>query len=187
MRLFPADVALDVLDHDDRVVDDQADREDVARIVRRSKEKPKAAMKMQAPKSETGMATSGTMTVRSEPMNRKTTSHDPDRLGQRLADLRDGVAHVGRAVVRQAHVDVRGSDGRMLHGHELLLDLQLVGARQRPHREVDGRVVAEAGLARGLSRSQLDVGHVAQADDGALPLADDGAGGTPPRCAGPCR
>ena len=46
-------------------------------------------MKIAAPTSETGMATSGTSAVRTEPMKRKTTSaDDQDRLAQRLGDLR---------------------------------------------------------------------------------------------------
>jgi hypothetical protein len=44
-----------------------------ARIVSRFRLKPKASITIAAPISETGMATSGTSAVRTEPMNRKTT------------------------------------------------------------------------------------------------------------------
>ena len=45
----------------------------MARIVKRLRLKPNASMTIPAPISETGIATSGTSAVRTEPMNRKTT------------------------------------------------------------------------------------------------------------------
>ena len=45
----------------------------MARIVSRLRLKPEASMTIAAPNSETGIATSGTSAVRTEPMNRNTT------------------------------------------------------------------------------------------------------------------
>ena len=46
----------------------------MASIVKRLRLKPNASITIAAPTSETGIATSGTSAVRTEPMNRKTTS-----------------------------------------------------------------------------------------------------------------
>ncbi len=93
-RLALAHVPLDVFDHDDRVIhhqpDRQHDREDRQQV---QAEAEGAASRCAAPTSETGMATSGTSAVRTEPMNRNTTSADDQhRLGERLGDLLQRVA-----------------------------------------------------------------------------------------------
>ncbi len=46
----------------------------IARIVSRFRENPNITMNTQAPTSDTGMARSGTIMVRMDPMNRNTTS-----------------------------------------------------------------------------------------------------------------
>ena len=46
----------------------------MARIVSRFRLKPSASITMAAPTSETGIATSGTSAVRTEPMNKNTTN-----------------------------------------------------------------------------------------------------------------
>ncbi len=74
-RLALSDVPLDVLHDHDRVVDHQTDRQhDGEDASSRFRLKPNANMKMAAPISDTGIATSGTSAVRTEPMKRKTTS-----------------------------------------------------------------------------------------------------------------
>ena len=84
------DVALDVLDDDDRVVDDDADGEHQAEQVSVLSEKPNAAITAKVPMSETGIATIGMSAVRQD--CRKTMHDDDDeadRLEERLVDLVD--------------------------------------------------------------------------------------------------
>ena len=79
----------------------------IARIVSRFRLKPKASITIAAPTSETGIATSGTSAVRTEPMNRNTTRPTIRIVSVSVLVISvERVVHEHRAVVRQPHVDV---------------------------------------------------------------------------------
>jgi hypothetical protein len=69
-----AQVSLDILDHDNGIVDNEADRKHDGQQGQQVDVKPKSCISATAPISETGMATIGTRTERMEPRKRKMTS-----------------------------------------------------------------------------------------------------------------
>ena len=84
------EIALDVLDHDDRVVDDDADRQHQAEQRQVVEREADSAMTANVPISDTGMATIGMIAARQLCRNRiTTTTTSADRLEQRVHDLVD--------------------------------------------------------------------------------------------------
>ena len=148
----------------------------MARMVSRLRLKPKAYMKIAAPIRETGMATSGTSAVRTEPMKRKTTKPTIRIVSPRVLVISvQRVLHEHRRAVDQLHVDVFGQRRPdPLHLRlEPVRHLDLVDADQRPDAEIHAVLGAVLGDEVGLLGSQLDVGDVAQADDGPVPVGHD--------------
>ena len=66
-------MAFDILHHHDGIIDNKPDRENDRQRVRRLMVNPASIIKNTAPMSEIGMATTGMITVRSDPMKRKIT------------------------------------------------------------------------------------------------------------------
>ena len=175
-RLPLADVSLDVLDHDDRVVDDESDRQHDGEDRQQVEAEARRVHHQRRADERDGH--------RDERHERRAQrSHeeehdeadDDDRLGQRLRDLLQRVLHEGRRVVREMHLDVRRQrrrDARHL-GLQAMGDVDLVHADQRPHAEVHGLLLAVLGDHVGLFGAQLHLRHVAQPHDGAGAVGDD--------------
>ena len=117
--------ALDVLDHDDRVVDDDADRQHQRQqrdgVGARSRA---PACTAKVPISDTGTAMIGISVARSLPRKRKTTMRDQDEgLDQRVDDLLDGVLDEDGGVVDDVVVEIlreaRGSARSSVGAHRV--------------------------------------------------------------------
>ena len=105
----PSPAVLDRLDHHDRVVDDDADREHQREQRHRVGGKPSASITAKVPISETGTAISGMRVARKLPRNRIDDDDDEDeRLEQRLHHLLDALLDEDRRVVGDLVVDALG-------------------------------------------------------------------------------
>src|SRR5690606_288647 len=100
---------------------------------------------------------------------------DQHCLAERLRDLLERIAHEHRAVPDETHLDVarqRRLDALHLFS-QLLRDLELVRAGQRPDTEIHALLVVVLRDRRGLLRTELDGGDIAQANDRAVAIRDD--------------
>ena len=170
------DPPLDVLQHDDRVVHDEADgedqreqREDVEREARRRD--PRAGAQQRDGDGHGRDQRGADRGQKDEDHG----DHDADRDGERHEDAADRVADVGRVVgrdfergaVRQIAADVverRAHRGR---------DTHRVRPRLAQDVQADGRDAVGAEVAVVILDPQLDIGHVAKTDEVAVSVSDD--------------
>ncbi|CAB3753801.1 hypothetical protein BPA30113_05478 [Burkholderia paludis] len=171
-RVHPAfDVALDVLDHHDRIVDHDPDREHhpeqrqrVDRIAERQQQRERADDRHRHRDQRNQRRAPGLQ-------EHDHDDHDQrDRLEQRVHDRLDRRTHELRRVVDDLVVDARRHVLLQL-GHRLahfVGDLQRVRARRLVDRHRDGRLVVEQRTQPVLGCVELDPRDVAQARDAAV-------------------
>ena len=164
------DVALDVFDHDDRVVDHDADREHEAEQRQRvEREAEQRASRRSVPTSDTGTAASGMIDARQVCRNRMTTSTtSSERLEQRVHDGFDRLAHEDRRVVDDLVVEPCGKFFFELapSSPRTSSEISIAFAPGRlEDGERDGRLVVEQRAQRVAARAEFDAGDVAQPRD----------------------
>ncbi len=164
-------MALDVLDHDDRVVDHQADREHDGEQGEQVDREAAAIMMKTAPISEIGIATTGMITERTEPGR-----------GRSPAMTMSSVSLSVFSTSSMAFSDVVGrvvGDARRHPGRELRLDLrhrlahladhlERVGGRQHPDAHEGRALAVEAHLLVVVLGAEHDVGDLAEPHDAAV-------------------
>ena len=128
-------------------------------------------MKIAAPISETGIATSGTSAVRTEPMKRNTTRPTIRIVSASVLVISVSASSMNTVrVVGQLHVDVlaaaSGGSASISACSRCATSISLTPISGQTPRYTP-RLVAVLGDEVGLLGAQLDLGHVAQADDGA--------------------
>ena len=175
-RLAHPHVSLDVFDDDDRVVHDethgQHDRED------REQVQAEAERVHHEARSDERHRHRHERHQRRPHRAHEQEDHDADdqnRFRQRLRDLRERVLHEHGRVIRHLHVNVRRQRRTdALHFvAQSVRDVDLVHARERPHAEVDGHLLAVLGDHVGLFGAKLDTRDVAQPDECPTPIGDD--------------
>ena len=123
-----------------------------------------------------GIATTGMMTARNEPRNRKMTTMTirSVSLSVLMTSLMASSMYLGR-VVRHAHFHTGRQlrlDFRYRLAH-LANHVERVGRRQHPDAHERGGLSVEADVLLVVLRAQHDVGDIAEADDDAVLLFDD--------------
>ena len=149
----------------------------IARIVSRFRLKPNASMTIAAPTSETGIATSGTSAVRTEPMNRNTTRPTIRIVSMSVLVISfERVLHEHRRRRRRGACRCpSGSVGRMrsISSRRRCATSISFDADERPDAEVDAFALVVLGDHVGLLGAELDARDVAQAHDRAVAVGDD--------------
>ena len=121
------DVAVDVLEHDDRVVDHEADRQHHGQQRQRVHREARAAyMIANAPSSEAGMVTTGMSVART--LRRKTEHHDDDQQDRFADGAKHGVDRrldEDRGVVRDLGLHALGQDWSTMEGNSARTPLEM--------------------------------------------------------------
>ena len=169
-------VALDVLDHHDRVVDDEPDRQHDGQ--QRQQVDGEAGGQHQEDgadqRDRDGDHRDDDGAERAEEQE-DDQDDDQQRLGQRPQHLVDGVLDVGGRVV--GHADLHagrqlGLDGRHLGPHALD-HFERVRRRQHPDAHEHRGLAVEADVLLVVLGAEHDVGDLAEADDDAVLLLHD--------------
>ena len=176
-RLALAHVPLDVLDHDDRVVHDEADRE--------HDREDRQQVQAEAEREHDDRRADQRDRHRDERHERRAhraheqehdQADDQDRLGQRLRDLLQRVLHEHGRVVGEPHLDVRAAASARMRS---------ISARSRCATSISftptsgqtprytASLLVVLGDHVGLFGAQLDARDVAQAHDRAVAVGDD--------------
>ena len=172
---FPsADVALDVFQHDDGVVDHEADREDDRQQGEEVHGEPECLHQEDA-------ADQGQRDRHHRDQNRaegadeeENDDHDDEqRVAERLEHLPDGVRDVVGGVVRHAGLEsARQAAPDRFHLRPHPLDhVEGVGVRERPDPHEGRGLPGKVDFGVVILRPERHVGDVAQPDDGPVPLA----------------
>ena len=147
----------------------------IASSVSRFSVKPNACIRKTAPISETGIATIGTSTVRSEPRNRKITSIT-------ISTVSAASARTSWMALSMYLVESKASGACMPVGRSRLDGLHLfahaadhverVGVRQHPDAHEHGLLAGQAHVLVVVVGAQHHVGHVLEPHQRAVLLAD---------------
>ena len=162
------DVALDVLDHDDGVIDHDADGQHQPE--QRQRVDGKASQVQHGEGAHNGHRHGGQRNDGGAPVLQEQHHHQHDqdqRLDQRLDDGLDRVAHeVGRVVDDVVFEPFGEVAGHLVHGRlDVGGQLQGVGARRLEDANGHGRLAVEVALDAVAVAAQLDAGDVLQAGD----------------------
>ena len=169
-ELFLMHDALDVFDHDNRVVhqqaDDQHEREQRQRVYRVAEHGQDAEGAQQHDRHGNGGDQRGAPVLQEQVHHQH---HQDDGFDQRHHHVADGKADEGGVVHRIDHLHARRQGGAQFFGALLHQShgAERIGARRQHHGHTGGGVAIEqAGDFVGL-RAQFDAGDIAQAHDGA--------------------
>ena len=163
------DVALDVLHHHDRIVDDDADGEHQAE--QRQHVDRKAECPQHRERAYDGHGHGDQRDQRGTPglqEQHHDDHHERHRLKQRHHDLADGLLDEDRRVVDHRPFEAFGKAARQLshlRAHRRG-ELDRVGARRLEDGDRRGVLVVEQRAQRVALRAELDAGHVAQPGNG---------------------
>ena len=147
-----------------------------ASSVNRFSVKPKTCIKNTAPMSETGIATSGTNTVRSDPRNRKMTTMTMSTVSVsvRTTSWMASLMYSVESKATTACIPVGSSALTMsISLRTRAMTSTRVGVGQDPHPHEDGAVAGEADVLVVRVGAEDDVGDVLQADERVADAADD--------------
>jgi hypothetical protein len=175
-RFALAHVPLHVLDDDNRVVDNQADRqherEDRQEIQAETEREHDDRRPDQRDRHGDQRHQGGPHGTHEQ---KDHDCDDQDRFTERLSDLLQRALHEHRPVPDQAHVDIfRQRRPEALHlVAQPMRDLDLVRADQRPDPQVDALLLAVLRDHVGFLGAEFDPRHVAQTHDGAGAVGDD--------------
>ena len=175
-RASLADVALDVLDHDDRVVDDQTDRQhdrqQGQQIQREAEDLHQEHAADQRHRDRDHRHQGGAERAQEQEDHHH---HDQDGFAERMDHLAHGVADVGGRVVGDHDLHARRQLGADVL--DLLVDVaddvDRAGAGQHPHAHEHRLLAGETYVLVVVVGAQLHVGDVLQSDQRAVLLADD--------------
>jgi hypothetical protein len=174
-RLAQAQMALDVLHHDDSVVDHQPHRqhdgEDGEQVQAEAEGVHDQAGADQRHRHRHQRHHRRARRTHEQEHHQRDDQHG---LGQRRGDVLQRRLHEHGAVVDQLHLDVpRQARAQTLHlGAQRVRHFDFVGADLRPHRQVDHLVPIQRTDVFGLLRAELDPRHVGEAHDRAVVLGD---------------
>ena len=181
-----AQVALDVLDHHDRVVHHEPDREH-DREQRQQVHREPEDLHQEHRADERDRDGHDRHEHRAQRAEEQEDDDDDDeqRLAERPLHLVDGVPDVGGGVVGDARLDLlRDLLLQRVHlGADALDDVERVRVRERPDADEDRGLPAEVHRRVVVLGAEHHVGDVAEPDDRAVLLADRRAAGTPRRTA----
>ncbi len=175
-RLALLDPVIDVLEHDDGVVDDNSDREhhgEQGQQVDRESEQPQHREAGEQAERNGDGGDQGRSPVAQEQVDDENDEHG--RFGERHPDLFDGPADEQALVGADHDVHAFGERGLQLLGRLLgrVGNGQRVRARLPDDAEADRFLAVETESGIGILRSLLDPGDVAQADEIAVRAATD--------------